>query len=293
MAGDLTVTELLKRIESHAERINASEFTARLKACESLDELQRLWSSLKDQALTDEEIVGFRRVMIEQKKRLLPERSLYGRLFEEVRREDFVSRHGSGGDELSGALKEFLGDRAVSDVALEEIGAFVTRWARETPRRYALFRLGREIKWKSLKGLPRADARDVFQLRDAIAECLRAITTTDKNAVDAFAEAFARAKQRIDAKRHGRLANAKKRAWRAQAWQDYKRSGFASYEEGARILEVHYREPALELKDDDVKKRVRNLADYFRKMGKAEGLPSKPGARPIEKRRKKAGVATR
>lgn len=285
MAGDLTVNALYKAFASLTERVNASDIAARIRACDSWDELQRVWSSLKHEtSLTDEERVVLHRIVTQQKERLLPVPSLYGRLFEEVRREDFASRHGRGRDELSDALRESLGERPLSDVAPEEVAAVVNRWAKESPRRYALFRLSREIKWNSLKGVPRQDARDVFQLRDAIAECLGAITTTEKNAVDAFAEAFAGARERIDArsrrqKRTARYEQDLRWLWNHfKASDEYKAQGAAVYLEGAekslkRMKELNpgrKKFPALSM-----------VEKHFRKMlAEKDGVVFKRGPRP-------------
>jgi hypothetical protein len=291
MKGDLTVNGLHEAFASLIERVNASDLAVRIKACDSLDELRRISISLNDHVpLPSEEIPILRNMIVEQKKRLLPKPSLSQLLFEELRRGDFVSRHGRGRDELSDAIREHFGERPISNVAPEEVGAFVSRWAKETPRRYALFRLAREIKWNLLKGVPRKDARDVFQLRDAIAECLGSITTTEKNALDAFAEAFAGAKLRIENRERALAAQAARVSVYEKAWGDFKqgfeRGAFETLAEGAKALERHYRDGPLE--EDEIKKRVRRFRDYFARQAKKEGMKFAPGRKPKKQPVKRA-----
>lgn len=123
-----------------------------------------------------------------------------------------------------------------------------------------------------------------------LAEGLFFAAITRDDPLEAFVALFSGAERRISNPLRAIKAHASKNAERSQAWDAYKSGGFSSYAEGARVLEVHFRKPGDTLSEEAVKKRRRQLRDYFAKQGAAEGLVSKPGARPKTKRRKKAGV---
>lgn len=165
---------------------------------------------------------------------------LHEAIYREGSREDFIARHGWGGSALTDVVEAAekqtgrkWGHGTFPQIA-EQVVVFdqiLSGMPAEYSKRRALWRLYRAISEADrIRASECPD--DVHLLISALLSAVNYMMSSEHDALDAFADAFVGAYQRIKARELAEAKHAPKKAVLAEAWEHFKKAKYTSLAEG-------------------------------------------------------------